>query len=267
LAVGMLKDSYGIQIDFLQWMIAAGPFVIVMLLLAFLMLKLLFRIEFVSVREAHELLRADIKRLGPLSVQEKKIASIFTLAVICWIFFSNQLGLATIAVLASGALFVTKAISWKDVENNVNWGIILMYGGAIAIGVALSVTKASDWLALRLIAPFSGSDFSLIAALSLGSKLLTEGISNVAAVAILLPVSFGFVDVSGLSPVVMLYAVTIPAGLAFALPIGTPPNAIAFSSGYYSITDSIKGGIILNILSWLLVLVVAKVYWPLLKIM
>ncbi len=267
LAVGMLKDSYGIQIDFLQWMIAAGPFVIVMLLLAFLMLKLLFRIEFVSVREAHEHLRADIKRLGPLSVQEKKIASIFTLAVICWIFFSNQLGLATIAVLASGALFVTKAISWKEVEENVNWGIILMYGGAIAIGVALSVTQASDWLALRLIAPFSGSDFSLIAALSLGTKLLTEGISNVAAVAILLPISFGFVDVSGLSPVVMLYAVTIPAGLAFALPIGTPPNAIAFSSGYYSIGDSIKGGIILNILSWLLVLVVAKVYWPLLKIM
>ena len=238
-----------------------------MLALAFLMLKLLFKIEFISVKEAHRVLRADIERLGPLSLQEKKIASIFTLAILSWIFFSNQLGLATIAILASGALFVTKTINWKDIENNINWGIILMYGGAIAIGVALSVTKASDWLALRLIAPFSGGDFSLIAALSLASKLLTEGISNVAAVAILLPISFGFVDVSGLSPVVMLYAVTIPAGLAFALPIGTPPNAIAFSSGYYSITDSIKGGVILNLLSWVLVLLVARFYWPLLRIM
>jgi sodium-dependent dicarboxylate transporter 2/3/5 len=267
LAVGMLKDSYGIEINFLQWIVAAGPFVIVMLVLAFLMLKLLFKIEFISVKEAHRVLRADIKRLGPLSLREKKIASIFTLAILSWIFFSNQLGLATIAILASGALFVTKTINWKDIENNINWGIILMYGGAIAIGVALSVTKASDWLALRLIAPFSGGHFSLIAALSLASKLLTEGISNVAAVAILLPISFGFVDVSGLSPVVMLYAITIPAGLAFALPIGTPPNAIAFSSGYYSISDSIKGGIILNALSWLLVLAVAKFYWPLLRIM
>jgi sodium-dependent dicarboxylate transporter 2/3/5 len=267
LAVGMLKDSYGIEVSFLQWIIAAGPFVVVMLVLAYLVLKLLFRIESVSVKEAHEALRTDIKRLGRLSNQEKKIAAIFSMAVLCWIFFSNALGLATIAILASGALFVTRTITWKDIEHNINWGIILMYGGAIAIGVALSVTKASDWLALRLIAPFSESHFSLIASLSLAAKLLTEGISNVAAVAIVLPISFGFVDVSGLSPVVMLYAVTIPAGLAFALPIGTPPNAIAFSSGYYTITDSIKGGIVLNFLSWILVLLVARFYWPLLRLM
>ena len=267
LAVGMLKDTFDINVSFTAWIVAAVPFVIVMLLLVYVVLRLLFPIDITSVKEAHRILQEDIRRLGPMSRKEKRIGIVFGIAVICWIFLSNQLGLATIAILAATSLFLVRAVTWKEVEENVNWGIILMYGGAIAIGVALSVTQASDWLALKSVAPFSGSDFSLIAVLSLGSKLLTEGISNVAAVAILLPISFGFVDISGLSPVVMLYAITIPAGLAFALPIGTPPNAIAFSSGYYSITDSIKGGIILNILSWLLVLVVAKFYWPLLKIM
>ena len=98
------------------------------------------------------------------------------------------------------------------------------------------------------------------------AAFLTEAISNVAAVALLLPICFGVAEGSGLSPVPVVFAVAVPAGLAFALPMGTPPNAIAYSAGYYRLRDSILAGSLLKVAALLLLALIARFYWPILGI-
>ncbi|MBN1997178.1 anion permease, partial [candidate division KSB1 bacterium] len=77
------------------------------------------------------------------------------------------------------------------------------------------------------------------------------------------PFSFGFVSTLDVAPRLLVLAITIPAGLAFCLPIGTPPNAIAFSSGFFSVRNILKPALLLNVLTWIIFLLAVKFYWPL----
>ena len=108
------------------------------------------------------------------------------------------------------------------------------------------------------------SPWILVVMLSGMALLITEAISNAAAVVVLVPLSYGFVAQTGLTPEVLTLIVTIPTGLAFCLPVGTPPNAIAFSSGYFTVRDSFKIGLLLKLIAWVMFLLTAKFYWPLL---
>ena len=128
----------------------------------------------------------------------------------------------------------------------MNWGILLMYGGAIALGAAVSssgaarLDVAADDLALGgRAAPM------VVAVISGMSIVLTEAMSNSAVVALLMPLTIGIATDYGIDARVMALVVAVPAGLGFTLPIGTPANAIAYSSGYLSIRDMMVPGAIL----------------------
>jgi sodium-dependent dicarboxylate transporter 2/3/5 len=110
------------------------------------------------------------------------------------------------------------------------------------------------------------SDFWMLMVFAIVASFLTEAISNVAAVAVLLPICFGVAEGAGVPPVAVVFAVAVPAGLAFALPMGTPPNAIAYSAGYYRLRDSVLAGSLLKILALAILIVVIRFYWPLLGI-
>ena len=139
-----------------------------------------------------------------------------------------------------------------------------MYGGAIALGKALYETQAIHWLVKEIMGEANLSPWLLIALLSTLSILITEAISNAAAVVILIPLSFGFVAQTGISPELFTLIITIPSGLAFCLPVSTPPNAIAFSAGYYNIRDSFGLGLVIKGIALCLFLIMARFLWPLL---
>jgi sodium-dependent dicarboxylate transporter 2/3/5 len=141
-----------------------------------------------------------------------------------------------------------------------------MYGGAIALGTALAKTGAAQWLSAHSISQWAGSPATAVAIVSALSLVLTEAMSNSAVVAMMMPVTIGVAQDFAMEPRVMALVVAVPAGLAFALPIGTPANAIAYSSGYITMRDMIVPGGILAVLSWVTVNLVARVYWPLLGI-
>ncbi len=215
-----------------------------------------------DVSRAAQVIKKDLEERGAMTVPEKKVGFVLLLTFISWMFLSNTLGLANIALMASVLLFVIGAIDWKDVEDYVNWGVILMYGGAIALGSALISTGAVHWIANTLIPVETLTPLRFLMVLSIVSLFLTEGISNVATVAIMLPIGFSIGATLGINPIAIVFIVALPSGLAFTLPIATPPNAIAYSSGYYEISDVIKPGLILNILAWLVFILMALNYWP-----
>lgn len=263
LAIGILWQHYHMRLGFGEWMVAAAPTTFLMLGCGYVVIRLFFRIDVEDVGRARETLRNAIKDLGGISWVERWVGFVVVSTIICWIAFSGTVGLANIAVIGAVALFVLNLVRWNDIEDYVNWGVILMYGGAIAVATALTETHAAHWLVGALLTRYELSPFMLLAAMSLVAKVLTEGISNAAAVAVLLPIGFGLGEVYGVDPVFMVYAVAIPSGLAFSLPMGTPPNAICYSSGYYRLRDALKAGLVLNIISWIVFLVMLRFYWPL----
>ena len=199
--------------------------------------------------------------MGPLRKEEKKVAIIAILTIAAWIFLNQFLEIAVIALLSAISLFIFQAVNWHDVERYINWGIILMYGGAITLGSTLANVGAMEWVGDQIMKLTAVTPFSSVVLLSTLSKIVTEGISNVAAVATIIPLGFGLADILSVNPVLIVYVIAIQSGLAFCLPIGTPPNAIAYSAGYYGIRDVLKGGIILNVAAILLFLLCVKYYW------
>jgi sodium-dependent dicarboxylate transporter 2/3/5 len=267
LALGILRDHYDLTIGFLEWMVAVAPFSIALMAAAYFILTRFIRLDIDDVTSAKEALHKEARELGPLSRQEKGVAIIMVLTVAAWIAAGRDVGIATISLLAAVALFVFDLIDWKSVEEYVNWGVILMYGGAIAIAAALHETGGARWLAdtaMSRIGVAGGLPVLLLFAVV--ASLLTEAISNVAAVALLLPICFSIAEGAGIGPVSVVFFVAVPAGLAFALPMGTPPNAIAFSAGYYRLRDSVALGALLKIAALVLFAVTARFYWSFLGI-
>ena len=158
-------------------------------------------------------------------------------------------------------LFFLKLVDWEDVERRVQWGIILLYGGAITMGKSLESTGAIEWLAGKITPFFGGSEIALLAFLIFLTFILTNFMSNTAAVATMLPISIGIAQQAGISPVLSAMAVAIAGGGAFMFVIATPGAAIAYSSGYITQKQLAKAGLIAGILCMLIILGVAIFYW------
>jgi sodium-dependent dicarboxylate transporter 2/3/5 len=266
LALAMVREATGQSFTFTQWAVANIPIVLVMLVAGYLVILRFFPIDVASIREADELLAQRAIALGRPSVKEKAIGAVMALTLAGWIFGGEQLGLASVALSAVVALFVLGLVRWSDVEGYVNWGILLMYGGAIALGAAVSGSGAALWLSQRTLSAWAESGFAVVLAISGISIVATEAISNSAVVALVMPVALGVAADFGMDPRLMALVVAVPAGLGFTLPIGTPANAIAYSSGYLTIRDMVVPGLLLNVIAWVVFNLFAALYWPLLGI-
>lgn len=264
LAIGILQDYNGQTISFFQWMLAVVPITVVLLGVAFVVIALFFPVDIRDVTEARHALNEKIRAMGPMSTREKKIGLQMLLTILTWIFVGEKIGLANIAMLSAVLLFVFNLVDWPEVEQNVNWGVVVMYGGAIALGSAMQKTGAATWLVSAALASFKLTPLLLVSAIALLSLVLTIGVSNAAVVALLLPVSLTLSATYHVDPRVMVFTVAVPAGLDFCLPIGTPSNAIAYSAGYYRVSDSVRAGLMLDFGSWVLFVLLAWFYWPLL---
>ena len=266
LALGMVREATGQTFTFLEWAVANVPIVGGLLLVGYVVITRFFPIDVSSIREADEMLEQRALALGRMSVREKAIAAIMLLTLAGWVVGGEQYGLANVALAAVVALFIFGLVRWRDVEEYVNWGILLMYGGAIALGAAVSSSGAALWMSQQTISRWMLSATMVVAVISGMSIVLTEAMSNSAVVALLMPLTIGIAADYGIDARVMALVVAVPAGLGFTLPIGTPANAIAYSSGYLSIRDMMVPGAILAVSSWIVFNLVAWYYWPLLGI-
>jgi len=262
LAVGILKQTTGQTIGFVEWMIAVVPASSIMLGIAYLLLALMFRSEIQDVSQAVESLKRRNQQRGRLSARERAIGLVMLLTILAWVFLGERLELANIAMIAVVALFTFGLVRWKEIEDYVNWGVILMYGGAICLGVTMKETGSAAWIARHAVHGWGGSAFAAIACLTVTALALTEGISNAAVVAMLLPVALSLSGEYGISPKIMTFVIAIPSGLGFMLPMGTPPNAIAYSSGYLEIKDMALSGLILDLICAVIFLLAILFYWP-----
>jgi solute carrier family 13 (sodium-dependent dicarboxylate transporter), member 2/3/5 len=268
LALGMLAEFNGATISFMDWMVAALPIVIVMTLCARFVLHKTFTCDIDTIQAATKMLDARVRRLGPMSWRERRLAILGVTTILVWIFLGQRLGLAVVAVISGTMIFALRIATWQQVQDYVNWGVLIMYGGAVALGVALHETLAIEWIVDTTLGEYIKSvpHVVVLGGLAVVAIVLTEGISNSAAVAIMLPIGYSLSETLGIDPITVTLIVTISAGLAFSFPVSSPPNAISFSAGYYSVTHVVRRGVFLNLAAMIVVVLTMAVYWPLLGI-
>jgi solute carrier family 13 (sodium-dependent dicarboxylate transporter), member 2/3/5 len=264
LALGILREATGASYSFLEWTLLALPLVGVLLVVGYQIILRFFPIDIETVQAADSVLNERWLKLGRASYEEWVIGVVMAGTLVAWIIGGEEFGLANIALAAVVTLFVLRVVRWRDIERYVNWGVLLMYGGAIALGAAINKSGAAGWLSHVTISQWASNGLTVVLLTSLVSILLTEAMSHSAVVALLMPVTIGVAHEFGLDPRLMAPVVALPAGLAFTLPIGTPANAIAFSSGYLRIRDLLLPGAVLEIVAWIAFNAMAYWYWPLL---
>ncbi|MCZ7586867.1 MAG: DASS family sodium-coupled anion symporter [Deltaproteobacteria bacterium] len=262
LAMGILYADTGVRIPFLSWMIASLPLVALLLASALILLRVMFAEEPVDLDAARRSLREEHQNLGAVKGQEIGVAVITVLTIIAWIALHDFIGLAIIALVAVALLFIFRLTQWEEVQRNVNWGIILMYGGAIALGSALSTTGAAAWFVDVTLERMPLSSFALVCLLGALSLLLTEFISNAAVVSVIMPVAIGLARSHGIPFEIMTFAVALPSGLSYVLPMGTPATAIAYGSKFMTQKDFMRVGPLMALISLTLFALVAKLWWP-----
>ncbi len=263
LALGILHQNTGHTIDFLHWTLATLPTVIFMIVIAYFVIIKMFPPEIQDIEQARVALKRKELRMGHVTRREQAIGILMLMTIFFWVFYGEKLGLANIAIASVVIAFGFQLLDWKEVEEDVNWGIFLMYGGAICLGFAMDMTGAAHWLAEKSLGLYVQSSWGLIISLIIISLFLTEAISNTAAVALILPLALGFAADFNIDPRIVTMALTIPAGLAFQLPMGTPAMAIAYSSGFVTMKDTLIGGMIMKIFAFVIFTLSILFYWPL----
>ena len=261
--VDVLASQAGENISFFEWMTYSMPVVLISLPIVWLILQYVFPIEVNDITLAKKEINNQVSKVGSINKNELTVLLILFITITLWILFSSTIyyGLAVIAILGSILLFVTRSISWKDVEDRVPWGIILLYGGAITLGVGMQESNAGTWIADQIFLTAGVNPFAIILLLIIVTVFLTNIMSNIGAVAILIPLGLSISPSTGVSPILASLVIALTGGLAFMLVISTPANAITYSSGYYSTRDLFKAGFLANILCILVVLFVAIFYW------
>ncbi len=263
LAVQMLRENSGLEFSFMDWTLASITIVIPLLLIGFLVLERFFPIDITDVEGGLRQLNRKRLEIGKPGANEIITAVVMILTIGAWMLYGRELGLANIALLATAALFTFRVVSWDKIEEYVNWGIILMYGGSIALASALEKTGAALWIVNKGLGAFSPGPFAVIAVISFVAITLTECISHAAVVAILMPIGLGLAQGLGIDPKIMTLAIALPAGLAYCLPMGTPATAIVYGSGHLSSREIIVPGALIMAISWLLFLASVLFIWPL----
>ncbi|MDQ6975634.1 MAG: DASS family sodium-coupled anion symporter [Mariprofundaceae bacterium] len=261
LALALLGELTGTTFSFAQWTLAGFPLVLMMLVVAAVQLYWMQRGTLIDMSVAKHAISQRMLELGVMTVPARAMAVLLLFTILTWVFAGHALGLANIALLAVVIMFAMRLVSWNDVETHVNWGVLLMYGGAIAVGKALSDTGAGLWLA-HTILPEQMSVPMLLLLLTVLTLLLTECVSNAAAVAILLPIALPLGMSMDVSPIMIALLIGIVSGFAFMLPMGTPPNAMIFASGFVHPQAMLRYGSMMSLTAATLFLLVAFVWWP-----
>lgn len=266
---GVVMETYGYEITFLQWFVFGFPISVILL---FICWKYLTSFAFSFEQKEFPGGKQEIKRLllalGKMSYEEKAVSLVFAATAFCWITRSfllqkllPQLDDTIIAILFALVLFLIpsktkkkKLISWKDTKN-LPWGIILLFGGGMALAKGFETSGLALWIGNQMTTLAGISTIVLILLLITAVNFLTEITSNLATTAMLLPVLAPMALSIDVHPFILMVSATVAASCAFMLPVATPPNAVVFGSGYLRIPDMVSKGFLMNIISILILTV------------
>ena len=259
IAAGIIDRTTGLRIDFLTWAIYGIPLVLMAIPLCWLVLMRVQKVQASDFDPAAAL--SGLGSAGAWSTAEKRLVPLIALVVAAWVAIpfitpylpKDSLTDGTIAVAGALLLFVIPdgsgraLINWEE-ANRAPWGVIMMFGGGLALAAGMGESGLGDWLGVAL-APLRAIH-PLIVAITLVALviLITEFASNVAAASGIMPVVAGVIAATGTDPILLALPAAWAASWGFMLPSGTGPNAIAWATDHIALPRMLKAGLILDIM-------------------
>jgi sodium-dependent dicarboxylate transporter 2/3/5 len=278
IGIGMLNRIVGLEISFFRWMLLGLP--IVVLLFGFLVTYFYFR----ALRGLHldmskaGRIQEELHRIGPLSVGQRNVLAAFAVTVALWLFpgllailglsqttFARAYNTAvpeSIAAMTGAILLFVLPLQWRarqftlkwDEAVRIDWGIILLFGGGLAMGELAFSTGLAESMGRGITSWLPVHSEAALTILFTGVAIvMSEAASNTASANMIVPVAIAVSQAAGVDPVQPALGATLGASMGFMMPISTPPNAIVYSSGCVPITTMMKHGIALDVAGFVVI--------------
>ncbi len=291
--LSFLDRQYGQTITFLDWMLFATPLMLAFLPVSWLVLtRVAFPVRLRAIPGGSELIRHELESLGRLTRAESLVLIVFGSTVACWMLREPVLRLllrdagpewaraigtlldqgvddTTIAIIGGLALFAVPVdlkrgvflLDWS-IAPKVPWDILLLFGGGLSMAAAIHSTGLGDYVGDRLAGIRGLAPISILLIVLIISVYFSEFTGNTAQANIFLPILATLAAGLGLHPLFLLLPCTMSFSLAFMMPMGTPPNALAFATGRVNIRQMAWGGFLLNLVGIGMVIAAAYTLMP-----
>jgi solute carrier family 13 (sodium-dependent dicarboxylate transporter), member 2/3/5 len=287
IGLGFIRSLLGVEISFFRWMAIGVPVVLVLFTVLYLYLHAVTSKGVPELPAGAELIRAERSRLGPWTRGQRSVAIAFTITVALWIVpglvaialgersaayqtLNRSVPEGVAALVGALLLFVLpgttgRAIGWADAVQ-IDWGVVLLYGGGFALGVLSFQTGLAESTGRGLtgLLPVHGS-FGMLLASVLAAVILSETTSNTAAANMVVPVVISVARAAGVDPLEPALGATLAASLGFMLPVSTPCNAIVYGSGYIPLGRMIRYGLALDLAGIVVIVTLVRLLVPLLR--
>jgi len=273
-----VQQLFGTDISFAGWMLIGVPLVVVLLFVTWFYLgNVAFPARIKNLPGGRQMIQRERDALGQIGYEEKVVAAVFIGAAFMWITrgliwdaIMPELRDGMIAVAAAVLLFVfpaktsghSRVLDWKD-SKEIPWGILLLFGGGLAIAAGFRASGLSAWMGNQLTFFDSFHLIVMIAGATLLILFLTEITSNTATATMILPVVAALALALEIHPFALMIPCAMAANCAFMLPVGTPPNAIIFATEKLRITEMMKVGFLLNLIAAALITLLVYYVVPL----
>jgi sodium-dependent dicarboxylate transporter 2/3/5 len=244
----------GIAFSFTDWMYYGLPFVILFIPVAWVLLTRMFKSEVKQLK--------TIPFEKKLTRYQKKVLIIFGITVLLWLTTKiHGIESSTISLVPIILLYVCGLLDTDDFAK-INWATLILIGGGLSLGLAIQSSGLDMTIAqLMQVTIISQPLFIIFVGIAFFAILLTVVASNTAAAAVMIPLMFPLAAALNLPVTTVVMLAAIGVSLDFIVPVGTPPSAIAYSSGFVRVKDMAKAGVILAALGVLLLAGLALLYW------
>jgi solute carrier family 13 (sodium-dependent dicarboxylate transporter), member 2/3/5 len=287
IAVRYIRQTFGKEVSFFDWLLVGGPFTLVFLPIAwFLVTRVLFRADIGEIEGGRRYFDEAYRKLGPLTRGERTVLAVFFVTAFLWIFrpllngavvagMTPLAGLSDtgVAMLAAMALFLVpvdhargiRAMDWATAVK-LPWGVLMLFGGGLTLASAVEANGVSNFIGNASRGLAGLPPLLLLLAVTAMTVFMSELTSNTAQVSTMVPVLAAMAPALGIDPYLLIFACTLGASSAYMMPVGTPPNAIVFGTGLVPLPRMMAAGLWLNLLGILVITALsALVIAPLLR--
>jgi sodium-dependent dicarboxylate transporter 2/3/5 len=258
--VDYLRSS-NLSISYIDWMIRVYPLVLIQIPIVSWVLIKSFPPEYNQLDSGVRKLVIQVAKSAELTGRNTVAAFIFLLVFLGWIFFSETIGLGTIALTGVLMYLVGGFVKWEDLNKNTHWGVILLFGSTISLGANIKATGAAEWLAGSVVS-FVGPILNALPFLgdlmvTIMTTVMANVLSSSATVAVLGPITMNI----GSDPLHMGLVTAIASAFGYFTAVAAPACTIVYSSGMVKAKDFLKVGWKMGLVSILLLVIYANTYW------
>ena len=262
--IGYLSEFGMAELSYLTWMKFAYPMLLLEIPITAIVLWYTFTPSQKILDSAVRKLKVQVAKTGDLTINQFMAIGIFLLVFVGWVFLSPFIGLGIVALSGVFLYLSFGLIEWQEINRNTNWGVILLFGSAISLGIQMKETGAALWVAegtlhyLEIIFQDAAVVRWFVSVVITG--ILTNLLSNAATVAVLGPI---VLDMGG-NPLITGIMTSIASSFAYLTIVASPTCMIIHSTGLITSSDYLKAGWKLFIISVVLLLLISMFYWPVL---